>query len=364
MQTGVYSMTNLKVALLYTADSLGNKEPGGMNNYFHGLYEGMVEHENKGFEVTCIQTPKRFMGMGAGVAFFKSNLLRSFKEYDIIHNPGPDLLYAMRKDGTTQVATMHSLNPILYPKTQPEVRHFGLKTRLWYELVVKNTYRLALWSDFIIARSTKVMNECEQLGYPKERMMLVTDSIKDKYIREPKHGMEPHKFRIGYIGGLGENKNVIMAVRALSTIKDSDIEFRIYGLPGQMYPELQDAIGKDKRIRYMGLAPEDRMVSIYDSFDVFVFPTISEGFGIPIIEAQARGLPVIVMKGASMAEEVSRHCLEARDESEMASLFVKLKQNGYSDSSRKASTEYARRFTWKAQIQNTLKAYRTARGLA
>ena len=46
----------------------------------------------------------------------------------------------------------------------------------------------------------------------------------------------------------------------------------------------------------MGLALEERLIGIYDSFDVFAFPSLYEGFGLPILEAQSRGLPVIIYK--------------------------------------------------------------------
>jgi len=55
-------------------------------------------------------------------------------------------------------------------------------------------------------------------------------------------------------------------------------------------------IKQNERIKFIGFAPEEKIVDIYDSFDVFVFPILYEGFGMPIIEAQSRGLPVIIYK--------------------------------------------------------------------
>ena len=46
----------------------------------------------------------------------------------------------------------------------------------------------------------------------------------------------------------------------------------------------------------MGFAPEEKLVSIYDSFDAMVFPTLYEVFELPILEAQSREIPVIVYK--------------------------------------------------------------------
>ena len=52
----------------------------------------------------------------------------------------------------------------------------------------------------------------------------------------------------------------------------------------------------DKRIKFLGFASEHKLMSIYDSFNAFMFPSYYEGFVIPIIKAQSCGLPVIIYK--------------------------------------------------------------------
>ena len=108
----------------------------------------------------------------------------------------------------------------------------------------------------------------------------------------------------------------------------------------------------------MGFAPEDRLVSIYDSFDVFVFPSHYEGFGIPIIEAQARGLPVIIYKYGKIPKEVRRYCIEAESPEHMAQIIENLKENGYNEKLRKKATEYARGFTWERTAKATIDTYK------
>ena len=109
----------------------------------------------------------------------------------------------------------------------------------------------------------------------------------------------------------------------------------------------------------MGFAPENKLVDIYDSFNVFVFPSHYEGFGIPIIEAQSRGLPVIIYKYGKIPKEVRKYCFEAESPEHMAQIIEDLKENGYNEKLRKKATEYARSFTWERCARETFNIYQT-----
>ena len=99
-------------------------------------------------------------------------------------------------------------------------------------------------------------------------------------------------------------------------------------------------------------------MSIYDSFDAFVFPSYYEGFGIPIIEAQSRGLPVIIYKYGKIPKEVRKYCFEAENSEHMAQIIEDLKENGYNEKLRKKATKYARTFTWEKCARETLEIYK------
>jgi len=92
----------------------------------------------------------------------------------------------------------------------------------------------------------------------------------------------------------------------------------------------------------MGFAPEEKIVEIYDSFDVFVFQSLYEGLSYPILEAQSRGLPVIIYKYGKIPKEVRKYCFEAESPEHMAQIIEELKENGYSEKKRKEAINYAR----------------------
>jgi alpha-1,3-rhamnosyl/mannosyltransferase len=90
-----------------------------------------------------------------------------------------------------------------------------------------------------------------------------------------------------------------------------------------------------------------------------VFPSYYEGFGIPIIEAQSRGLPVIIYKKGKIPKEVRKYCFEAESPEHMAQIIENLKENGYNETLQKKATEYARSFTWKRCARETLEVYKS-----
>ena len=107
----------------------------------------------------------------------------------------------------------------------------------------------------------------------------------------------------------------------------------------------------------MGFAPENKIVKVYDSFDVLVHPTLYAGFELEIIEAQSRGIPVIICKFGIIPKEVRKYCFEAEDEAHAASIIEDLKENGYDKKKMNEAKEYAKRFTWSRCAKETLGVY-------
>ena len=132
----------------------------------------------------------------------------------------------------------------------------------------------------------------------------------------------------------------------------------VYGKFGYNRDKIIEIAKEDKRIKFLGFAPEDKLVSIYDSFDALVFPSYYEGFGIPIIEAQARGLPVIIYKYGKIPKEVRKYCFEAESPEHMAQIIEDLKENGYNEKLRRKAMGYARSFTWEKCAYNTIIVYK------
>ena len=142
----------------------------------------------------------------------------------------------------------------------------------------------------------------------------------DTKIFKPGHGLDNFgdNFVVGLVGtNRGSRKNIQESIIAFSKFhsRHSDTVFYLHsnivdGAPGINLKELcrtlglQDCVFFPKQEEYnLGLSSEE-LTEVYNSFDVFLLPSSGEGFGIPIIEAQACGIPVIVCNFTAMPELV------------------------------------------------------------
>ena len=117
---------------------------------------------------------------------------------------------------------------------------------------------------------------------------MINYGIDDRFftpIRRKKGG----RFRIGYVGSFPVRKNVRFAMAAVKMLKGEDLAFELFARKDLEYESLRAQAGNDRRITFRGKADENDIPSVYDSFDVSLFPSVDEGFGLPILEAQTRG---------------------------------------------------------------------------
>jgi len=145
-------------------------------------------------------------------------------------------------------------------------------------------------------------------------------------------------------------------LQAAELIKDKNIKFNIYGDKEYWYENFDKYAPAN--VKFMGFAPEEKIVEIYDSFDVFVFPSLYEGFGLPILEAQARGLPVIIYKYGKIPKEVRKYCFEAESPEHMAQIIEHLRANCYNGKRKKGGNGVCKRLHLGNNSNEKLEVYK------
>jgi glycosyltransferase involved in cell wall biosynthesis len=142
-------------------------------------------------------------------------------------------------------------------------------------------------------------------------------------------------------------------------------------LPGYPTPHEQElrrhaaALGLAESTRFPGWVPSDDLEALYGLARCFVFPSLYEGFGLPVLEAMARGVPVACSGRASLAEVVDGAALLFDPESPEAiadAIEEILSSAPLADRLREAGHAQAARFTWSATARGTLAAYERALG--
>ncbi len=278
------------------------------------------------------------------------------KDYDIFHVVNQEVGFAAKavksaRASNNVVSTIHDLSRF------ESGLHIGALQRVYNKMVRRNVIDAVEHSDFLLFDSKQTMADVKK-KFGRINGKVVNIGI-DRRFFSPSATKKPQReFVVGYVGSFAYHKNAIMLLKAASYIRGNDIKFRVYGV-GSEKGRIAEYVNSHKLsdAALCGFAPENKKVGIYDSFDVFVFPSLYEGFGLPILEAQARGLPVIVYKRGRIPEEVRRYCLEAKNEEHMSQMITGLRDNGYSERLRKKAMEYARSFTWERCARETFNVY-------
>jgi len=330
----------------------------GIPRYIANIYKyGKKFEQNYKVSLEKVYLPYNRL-LGDALSFEMFSLFKNppLNQFDIIHVPtGFFILHNIPKK-SKYITTIHDINPIV---VKSKSLKYKLKDRLWRYLALNRGIKFNInVADAIIANSTQTRDELLDLGV-KNKIYVINLGVDERFLveREPNLKATSEKFIVGYIGSFATNKNIPFLIVAARLINDKSIEFDFWGAKTYDYNELV-RMAKGCNVKFMGFAPEEKIVEIYDSFDVFVFPSLYEGFGLPILEAQARGLPVIIYKYGKIPREVRRYCFEAESPEHMAQIIGQLKENGYNEKERKRAMDYARSFTWEKTARETLKVYK------
>ena len=103
-----------------------------------------------------------------------------------------------------------------------------------------------------------------------------------------------------FVGNIKPHKNVERLIASFAKLREeeafSDVTLIVVGDEISKYPSLRRAVERHKvraNVRFFGFVPELTLVALYRAADVFVFPSLYEGFGLPPLEAMANGTPVV-----------------------------------------------------------------------
>lgn len=335
-----------------------NKDLGqGVQKYIYNIWQNLLAL-NSGHTIDKVE-----LGTGKDIlmrelSFTMLTLFKNMSNYDIIHMPAPIAFDPIRRGKATIITTAPEFR--LIDKDNPLAAMPNAVDTPVGSAIHRRCVKQALGSEYMIVISTLVKEEAIKLGYDKDRVFVVDIGVDDEFIHTP---LEPKKekkdtFVVGHLGSFTPGKNVAFTIKAFKKLTDDDIKYDLWGKPtGSTYNELVHMSAGDKRITFKGFVPKEQMVNVYDGFDVYLHPILYTGFEMELLEAQARGVPVIISKKAQVPEEVKRYCYEAEDEDHMAQIIKNLKDNGYDEHLRMKAMNYAREFTWKKTAEETLKVY-------
>ncbi|WP_415423483.1 glycosyltransferase family 4 protein [Serratia marcescens] len=215
-----------------------------------------------------------------------------------------------------QIVTHHDVTYKRYPES------FSKRFRVFYGAMIpamlKNSKHLLTVSEFSKGEIHEVY------GYPKDRISIIYNAVSDEFKRK-KH-TELSKPYLLAVSSPNLHKNFHGMLKAFELLGDKyNISLKIIGKTATSFAKQDFSAlvkGTDK-IEFMGRVGDDEMISLYQNALAFVFPSFYEGFGIPPLEAQACGCPVISSNAASMPEVLRDSALyfSPKNINEMASVM-------------------------------------------
>lgn len=173
------------------------------------------------------------------------------------------------------------------------------------------------------------------------------------------------------VGALEPRKNINRLLEAFALLRERRLPYQLIhvGPKGWFYDEVFSNVYRlqlQDSVRFLGKVDLDDLVGLYNAASVFVFPSLYEGFGLPVLEAMACGCPVVTSKLSSLPEVVGDAGLTINpyDVQQLAKTIQQvLEDEALAKDMRQRGVERSKMFSWKRCAEETLNVYRQVLGL-
>lgn len=270
-------------------DETSARPKAGVAHYVYHLVKALqkIDHENE----YVLLSPDR------GLPFFGSHTLFANKirkaELDVFHGPANSLPMGVRgRRGLKLILTIHDLAIYKHPEWFPRGQWFSTK------IVVPQSIKKA---DHIIVPSEATARDLIELFHiPSSKIAVIPLGVEPRFFESGNSKFSPfgrslrqipNSKYILFVGTIEPRKNLprlLEAYRGLSEDILAQYDLVIAGAKGWGTPT-----SSQEGVKFLGYVPEDQLPGLYQHAAVFVYPSLYEGFGLPVLEAMAAGVPVV-----------------------------------------------------------------------
>lgn len=286
--------------------------------------------------------------------------------FDLYHSPGYILPYFSK---FKSIVTVHDLIALDFPKLCQN------ETAAYFKLTLPQSIRKA---DHIITVSQKVkddvLNHFPDISEEKIRVIYPGlkanfNSVLDLKIRENIKSLYnlPEQFFL-FVGNLEPKKNLTFIIQAYTKIKNMrlcDHKLVIVGQLGWKYDSILSEIKQSRfkqDIILLGYIDEQYLPALYAMADLFLFPSLYEGFGIPALEAMACGCPVIISNRGALPEVTggAAYQIDPYDiDSLISAILLLLNDRELRENMIQEGILWSKNFTWQKTATNTFDLYQS-----
>jgi glycosyltransferase involved in cell wall biosynthesis len=262
-----------------------------------------------------------------------------------------------------RVVTVHDLIYARFPEAHAGLREKGM--RVLVPAAARRSHRLI--ADSLSTRDDLI----ELLGLPAERIDVVPLAVGAMRRAEPlSEGDVRGNLRLAgrrvvlSLSAKRPHKNLLALIGALARIPSDERPVLVLaGYPTEHEAQLREraqTLGIEDDVRFPGWLSDAEVEGLWAIADAFVFPSLYEGFGLPVLEAMARGVPVACSKASSLPEVAGDAALlfDPHDEAAIADALGRvLLDTQLAERLRAAGRKRVREFTWERTARATIDSY-------
>jgi glycosyltransferase involved in cell wall biosynthesis len=360
------------------------EHPSGAHWFWTRVIPEMAKRLERGEELHLVVSPKSrplYQGYGPDVKYITfpwSNERRNART-------ASEHLYSPIRLPLSRIDVLNTLMAPLVNPTWSLVIHLktmhafttpgsiGLGARLYRQMSYPRSVRLA---DAVIINSESLRSEVlRYLDVDPAKLRLINEAVDHDLFKPSDAGLART-----HVASYGVTKPFVLFVSSLWSYKNCDGLLRAWRIARNELPGRQLAIvgaGRDERyvaelhtlvaqlgigddVVFVGAVPLEETVNFYRAADVFVYPSLNETFGLPILEAMACGCPVVTSEVSAMPETAGGAALLADPTApeSVARAIVESAQPGNRDRLLDLGFARAAQFTWAATAAETLDVYR------
>lgn len=271
-------------------------QPTGIGVYANEIFPAFEKFDHKLISGGMSSGPRQRLGRLVWSQISLPKLAIKYKA-DLIFTPAPEGY--LGRQTVPQVVTVHDLRPLYHPECSMQSLYF----KYWVPPLLDKCKHIVTNSEFtanqILSANAATSNKLSviPLGYDSDHF-----NIKPLCKR-----LHPRPYLL-HIGQAYPHKNIERLIRAFALVvkKNADIDLLLVGKPHKTEtPRLRkivDELGLQKRVFFKPYTLYENLPDLYRGAEAFVYPSLWEGFGLPILESLACGTPVITSHGSGTEE--------------------------------------------------------------
>ncbi len=258
-------------------------------------------HWPSNFELVTLPYPRLWTQLGLAKETFTRKL-------DVLFIPA-HTLPLIRQPGLKTIVTVHDLGAEYLPKTHQ------LKQRLYLNLMTH--YQLKSATHLIAVSEATKTDLIKRISIPKEKISVVYEGYNQQLFQPVKNDALNNTLKeydlvfeqyFLFVGTIQPRKNLARLIKAYAQALANNNQLPLLALAGgkgwlsdEIYT-LPKKLDIENHVRFLGYIPDEDLPALYSGAKAFLFPSLFEGFGLPIIEAMAVGCPVVTSNLSSMPE--------------------------------------------------------------